>query len=37
MIMTIAGKELRAMFTSPLAWVMLAFVQLILAWISGPR
>lgn len=33
MIMTIAGKELRAMFTSPLAWVVLAFVQLILAWI----
>jgi ABC-2 type transport system permease protein len=33
MILTIAGKELRAMFTSPLAWVVLAFVQLILAWI----
>ena len=33
MIFTIAGKELRSMFTSPLAWVVLAFVQLILAWI----
>jgi len=33
MIFTIAGKELRSMFTSPLAWVVLAIVQLILAWI----
>ena len=33
MILTIAGKELRSMFTSPLAWVVLAFVQLILSWI----
>jgi len=33
MILTIAGKELRSMFTSPLAWVMLAFLQLILAWL----
>ncbi len=33
MIFTIAGKELRSMFTSPLAWVVLAFVQLILSWI----
>jgi ABC-2 type transport system permease protein len=33
MIFTIAGKELRSMFISPLAWVVLAFVQLILSWI----
>jgi len=33
MIFMIMGKELRAMFTSPLAWVVLAFVQVILAWI----
>lgn len=33
MIFTIAGKELRSMFTSPLAWVVLAFVQLIFSWI----
>jgi ABC-2 type transport system permease protein len=33
MIFTLAGKELRSMFTSPLAWVVLAFVQLILSWI----
>lgn len=33
MIFTIAAKELRAMFTSPLAWVQLAIVQLILSWI----
>jgi ABC-2 type transport system permease protein len=30
MIFTIAGKELRALFASPLAWVVLTFVQLIL-------
>ena len=33
MIFTIMGKELRAMFTSPLAWAVLAFVQVILAWV----
>lgn len=31
MILTIAGKELRRLFTSPLAWVILAFLQFILA------
>lgn len=33
MIATIAGKELRSMFGSPLAWIVLAALQLILAWI----
>ncbi len=33
MILTIAGKELRRLFTSPLAWVILAFLQLILAMV----
>ena len=33
MIFTIATKELRAMFTSPLAWVVLAFLQFVLALI----
>ena len=33
MILAIAGKELRRLFASPLAWVVLAFLQLILAWI----
>lgn len=33
MIFTIAGKELRSMFTSPLAWVVLAFLQFVLALI----
>jgi len=37
MILTIAGKELRRLFTSPLAWVILAFLQLILAWIFLSR
>lgn len=37
MIFTIAGKELRRLFTSPLAWVVLAFFQLILAWIFLSR
>lgn len=32
MILTIAHKELKAMFASPLAWVVLASVQLILAY-----
>jgi len=33
MIFTIAAKELRSMFASPLAWVVLAFMQFILALI----
>ena len=33
MIFTIANKELRSMFTSPLAWVVLAFLQFVLALI----
>jgi ABC-2 type transport system permease protein len=32
MIMTIALRELRSMFLSPLAWTVLAVTQLILAW-----
>lgn len=32
MILTIAKREFRAMFLSPLAWVILAVIQLILAW-----
>ena len=33
MIGTVAGKELRSMFGSPLAWIVLAALQVILAWI----
>jgi len=33
MILTLAHKELRALFTSPLAWIVLAVLQLILAWV----
>ena len=32
MIFTIAGKELKALFASPLAWVVLTFVQVTLAF-----
>ncbi|MCE9641025.1 MAG: ABC transporter permease [Betaproteobacteria bacterium] len=32
MIFTIAGKELKLIFASPLAWVMLTFVQIMLAF-----
>ena len=32
MIFTIAGKELKSLFASPLAWVVLTFVQTILAY-----
>jgi len=32
MILSIAKRELRSMFLSPLAWVILAVVQVILAW-----
>ncbi|MFN0316465.1 MAG: ABC transporter permease [Burkholderiales bacterium] len=37
MIRTIAAKELRILFSSPLAWVVLAFLQLICAWIFLSR
>lgn len=37
MILTVAAKELRALFVSPLAWVVLAFFQLVLAWIFLAR
>jgi ABC-2 type transport system permease protein len=37
MIRIIAAKELRSMFASPLAWVLLAFLQLVLAWIFLSR
>jgi ABC-2 type transport system permease protein len=37
MIFTIAAKELRTMFASPLAWVVLAFLQLVFAWIFFAR
>lgn len=37
MIGIIAAKELRSMFASPLAWVVLAFLQLVLAWIFLSR
>lgn len=33
MIRTIAAKELRILFSSPLAWVVLAFLQIVSAWI----
>ncbi len=32
MILTIAKREFRSMFLSPLAWVILAVIQIILAW-----
>jgi len=32
MILTIAKREFRSMFLSPLAWVVLAVIQVILAW-----
>jgi ABC-2 type transport system permease protein len=37
MIGTIIGKELKALFASPLAWVVLAFLQGILSWIFNTR
>jgi ABC-2 type transport system permease protein len=37
MIRTMIAKELRALFASPLAWVVLAFLQIILAWIFLTR
>ena len=33
MILLIARKELRILFASPLAWIVLAIIQLILAWV----
>ena len=32
MIAVLAGKELRRLFASPLAWVMLAFLQVLFAF-----
>ena len=32
MILTIAGKELRTLFASPLAWVVLTVMQLIVGY-----
>lgn len=37
MIGAIIGKELRVIFASPLAWVLLAFFQLVLGWIFLSR
>lgn len=37
MIFTIAAKELRSLFISPLAWVILGFLQLIMAWMFLSR
>jgi len=37
MIFTLAAKELKALFAAPLAWVVLAIVQLVLAWIFLSR
>lgn len=33
MIRTLAAKELHALFVAPLAWVLLALLQVVLAWI----
>lgn len=33
MVTVIARKELRMLFTSPLAWILLALIQLILTWV----
>ena len=33
MIPTIAGKELKGLFSAPLAWIILAALQFIFAWI----
>ncbi|HHH39771.1 MAG TPA: ABC transporter permease [Sedimenticola sp.] len=33
MILTIAGRELRSLFLSPLAWSLMAVLQLVLAWL----
>jgi ABC-2 type transport system permease protein len=33
MIVTLAAKELRSLFSSPLAWIVAALLQVILAWV----
>ena len=33
MILAVAGRELRSLFYSPLAWSLIAVVQLTLAWL----
>lgn len=33
MILTIASRELKSLFLSPLAWIILAVVQVILSWV----
>jgi ABC-2 type transport system permease protein len=33
MIGALVGKELRSLFASPLAWAVLAVLQLVLAWL----
>jgi len=37
MIFTLANKELKSLFAAPLAWLILAIVQLLLAWIFLSR
>jgi ABC-2 type transport system permease protein len=37
MIRVVAAKELRVLFASPLAWVVLAFLQLMFAWVFLSR
>ena len=37
MIRVIAVKEWRLLFASPLAWVVLAFLQLVFAWVFLSR
>ena len=33
MILTIAHKELKTLFVSPLAWVLLALIQVVSTWV----
>ncbi len=37
MILTLAAREIRALFATPLAWIVLAILQAILAWIFLAR
>jgi ABC-2 type transport system permease protein len=37
MVFTLANKELKSLFAAPLAWLILAIVQLLLAWIFLSR
>ncbi len=37
MILAIAGRELRSLFLSPLAWTLLAVMQVVLAWIFSSQ